>query len=541
MYNFAYVCYNEIMRKSNNGFTIVEISVVVVIIGILVTLVALNFSRVQSTARDTQRSTRASIVADALEKYYDANGEYPSCSSLTQAATVVDTTVLPGLDPTALVTPKAGASTNSISCADLTSASVSPDVFAYVGDGSTDCASGASCLSWTIKYTDESSGTVKTIQSRRNTQIATSGATTLTATATGFTQINLSWTAVTNAASYQLQQATDSGFTANLATSTVTGTSSSVTGLPQGTTYYFRIAPTSALSQGAWSSASATTWILTTPVVGAVANTSTTFTSSWSAISHATSYTAQCSTDGTTWGGCSGSTASTSYNWGPTGPGAKLYFRTQAVNGSYTSSWSNVANVTSPIAGPTNPGLSAGMAGGYAVGTATAATCSEGTVMYQMVYNTNDGAWSAAWGTWSTTVPSISVGASQGFKYIFAVSAICRGVSIDSAQSGIPSAVVVDPIAQPPAPNYLSPASYTHGINQDPTYSGNCPAGTSAVNGTFRDHFVGGASYGPHPWGYVGVPWVAAGYVEYWGQNQCATAYYTSPMSPESYNYLRIN
>jgi len=546
MCHFAYVCYNEVMRKSKSGFTIVEISVVIVILGILISLVALNFSRVQSGARDTQRSSRASIIADALEKYYDANGEYPSCGALTRAAATVDTTVLPGIDPTALLTPKSvSTDTNSIRCSDLTTASTSPDIFAYVGDGSTDCATGASCLSWTLKYTDETTGTVKTITSRHNTLIATSGATTLTATAISFTQINLNWTAVTNAASYQLQQASNSSFTTGLVTSTMSGTSTSVTGLPQGTLYYFRIAPTSALSQGAWSNASATTWTLNTPSVTATALTSTTFRSDWSAINHANTYNVQCSYDNVNWGSsyCGGaSTAALSFGWGPTGNGGtRIYLRTQAVNGSYTSSWSAPAMVVSPIAAPNGPpGLTAGMSGGYAVGTATATTCTNGTVMYQMVYNTNDGAWSAAWGTWSTTVPSIAVGASQGFKYIFAVSAICRGTSIDSAQSGIPSAVVVDPIAQPPAPNYLWPGSFTHNVNADPVYSGNCPAGTWAVNGSFRDHFVGGSSYGPHPWGYVGSPWIAVGNVEYWGQNQCTTNYTTSPMSPESYSYIHV-
>jgi type II secretory pathway pseudopilin PulG len=526
----------------------VEILVVIAIIGILATITFMGFGRYQADTRDSARSNQATILTEALEKYYEQNGEYPSCSALTNAnAATVTTSVLPGVQPQTLVTPQApSGTTNSIQCTDLTSTS-QPDFFAYVGDTSSTCLGSGDCLIFQLKYVQESTGQIVTINSRHKTTFAVSGSPLLASTpdgSNGFTQINSSWPAIASSTSYDLQRSTSNDFSTNLITTNTTSTSVSSTGLSYNTLYFFRVRANSATGNGPWSNITTpTTWSLTTPVVSAVANSSTTFTSSWPAVAHASSYTAQCSSDGVTlWSSCSGSTASTSFNWGPTGPGNKLYFRTQAVNGVYTSSWSNVASVTSPIAAPNGPpGISGGMSGGNAVGNASATSCSEGTLMYQMVYDTNDGAWSAPWGTWSTTLPSISVGASQGYKYIFAVSAICRGVSIDSAQSGIPSAVVVDPIAQPPAPNYLWPAWYTHGINQDPSYSGNCPAGTWAVNGTFRDHFVSGASYGPHPWGYVGSPWISAGYVEYWGQNQCTTAYYASPMSPESYNYLRIN
>ena len=55
--------------------------------------------------------------------------------------------------------------------------------------------------------------------------------------------VNLSWAAVTNRTYYEIQAATDSGFTTNLVTltSTEVSTSYAVTGLTNGTTYYFRI------------------------------------------------------------------------------------------------------------------------------------------------------------------------------------------------------------------------------------------------------------------------------------------------------------
>jgi type IV pilus assembly protein PilE len=80
------------MRKSKSGFTIVELLVVIAVIGILTTIGIMSFTRYQASSRDTQRSSRTTLIAEALEKYYDKNGEYPSCSTLTQSATIVDTT-----------------------------------------------------------------------------------------------------------------------------------------------------------------------------------------------------------------------------------------------------------------------------------------------------------------------------------------------------------------------------------------------------------------------------------------------------------------
>ena len=154
------------MNKSTSGFTIVEIAVVVVIISILATLVTVGFNRTQADTRDTLRSSRTTVIANALEKYYDENGDYPSCSSLTQSGSVVANSVLAGIDPATLLTPKsAAAATNSISCADLTT-TTGPDTYAYIGDGTASCSTGAACTRWTLKYIDEGSNQIKTISSQ---------------------------------------------------------------------------------------------------------------------------------------------------------------------------------------------------------------------------------------------------------------------------------------------------------------------------------------------------------------------------------------
>ena len=153
------------MRKTTSGFTIVELLVVVVIIGILTTIGFASFSSVQSDARDSQRSSKITIISEALEKYYDNNGEYPSCTAMVQTPSTVSTVTLKGIDPNVLATPTAASGTNSISCADLTTGI---DGFAYVGDGSNACLTdGVACLQYTLKYRQEGSGDIISLASRR--------------------------------------------------------------------------------------------------------------------------------------------------------------------------------------------------------------------------------------------------------------------------------------------------------------------------------------------------------------------------------------
>ncbi len=156
------------MRKSVNGFTIVEVLVVIAIIGILATFGFSSFTRYQASTRDTQRLSKTTILAEALEKYYDQNGEYPGCLDIVKDSAIVTTTILPGLSVNILLTPNsASGDTNSIKCTDLTGDSGEADIFAYVGDGSVACSSGSACLGWTLKYKDEITGTIKSMTSRR--------------------------------------------------------------------------------------------------------------------------------------------------------------------------------------------------------------------------------------------------------------------------------------------------------------------------------------------------------------------------------------
>jgi prepilin-type N-terminal cleavage/methylation domain-containing protein len=70
-------------KKNQAGFTIVELLIVIVVIGILAALVLNTFQGVQERARDTERRTDINSVATQLEAYYADFGHYPSGSTTT--------------------------------------------------------------------------------------------------------------------------------------------------------------------------------------------------------------------------------------------------------------------------------------------------------------------------------------------------------------------------------------------------------------------------------------------------------------------------
>lgn len=157
--------------KSRGGFTLVEILVVLVVVGILATIVSLSYTRVQRDGRDSERAAKASVIADALENYYNQNGEYPSVISLvnTEVAntgSVVATKL--GITKDILVFPLSPSTvTNSISTTHTAKYHIS-----YVASHSTNntaCQTSTTggCEEFTLSYTPET-GSVITIDSRRS-------------------------------------------------------------------------------------------------------------------------------------------------------------------------------------------------------------------------------------------------------------------------------------------------------------------------------------------------------------------------------------
>lgn len=122
----------NLSKRNLGGFTIIELLIVITVIGILAAIGVVSFSSTQAKSRDSQRSSKTTIITDALEKYYNENGEYPTCAAISQNSNTVATTILKGIDPNALTAPTASSGTNSISCSSIPSSS--NDVFAYMAN-----------------------------------------------------------------------------------------------------------------------------------------------------------------------------------------------------------------------------------------------------------------------------------------------------------------------------------------------------------------------------------------------------------------------
>lgn len=138
------------------GFSLVELAVVIAVIAILLTIGTVFYVVQQQGARNSTREVRATLIANALEKYYDNNGEYPLCSAL-QAA---DAPTTLGVDPDVIKTPR-GTGSNNMFCNPITL--TTNDVYAYLG---TTCSS--ACAKWTLSYREEGgSSAIKTLTSKR--------------------------------------------------------------------------------------------------------------------------------------------------------------------------------------------------------------------------------------------------------------------------------------------------------------------------------------------------------------------------------------
>ncbi len=64
-------------RQQSSGFTIVELLIVVVVIGILAAIVMVAYNGIQANARDAGRIAKIQSIAKAIELYKVDNGRYP--------------------------------------------------------------------------------------------------------------------------------------------------------------------------------------------------------------------------------------------------------------------------------------------------------------------------------------------------------------------------------------------------------------------------------------------------------------------------------
>ena len=170
--------------------------------------------------------------------------------------------------------------------------------------------------------------------------------------------ITLNWNQSTNASSYTIEVSQSSGFsTIANSLNALTTNSTSLTGLTPGTTYFWRVKANNADGSSEWS----TTWSFTTSLaaptlsapLNAATNSSLAPTLSWTAITNASSYLVEISTDVTFANLVSAKNIVTTNSLSLTGltAGARYFWRVKANSSSTSSNWSAVWSFTTAMAG----------------------------------------------------------------------------------------------------------------------------------------------------------------------------------------------
>ena len=141
--------------KRQEGFTIVELLIVIVVIGILAALVITTFTGIQQRARNTERETDIKAIHGQVEAYYAENGRYPTLANLNdQSAGGFLETDMKGLDKEALYDPK-GDKTDTTPLASAAAA----NVYSYVATPAGCDNTATDCTGYTLTATKEGGGT----------------------------------------------------------------------------------------------------------------------------------------------------------------------------------------------------------------------------------------------------------------------------------------------------------------------------------------------------------------------------------------------
>ena len=91
------------LKKRDQGFTIVELLIVIVVIGILALLVITTYGGIQAKARNAKRASDVKSLQTQIEAFFSQNGYYPSRTDMNSSTWL--STNMKSLDQNALIDP----------------------------------------------------------------------------------------------------------------------------------------------------------------------------------------------------------------------------------------------------------------------------------------------------------------------------------------------------------------------------------------------------------------------------------------------------
>jgi prepilin-type N-terminal cleavage/methylation domain-containing protein len=408
------------------GFTLVELVVVIVTVGILAGLAVIGGARYQSSIRDEQRSAQVSTISKALETYFTENGSYPNCDTIATYNT----------------------ETMSVRC-NQKLAVMGDDFVEYRKDNA---------ASYILLYKNELTGSIKQVNSKAiNTsspaattpqstdlsvpssqQAETSKVPTVSITVNSPAQVTLNWnTSPETGVSYTVIRSTDAQFKNDLFTNRGIIEPSFISkGLANGKIYYFKVQTVSKQGTGEFSNVVSNIQIPTEPTgVTASAVTPSSISVTWNAVDTAQSYVINYGPNSNQLSNRATSQMSNIELRSNLTQGTDWYVTVSAVSNTSEGRASTPIKVTTPIAPPAPFALATTKSQSSITANAESASCASGTNPYY-IWKANDTAWVEG-----TRYVSVSYPLAPGQSVTLKASVRCQQGAMKS--SDIPSSNLV--------------------------------------------------------------------------------------------------